>query len=228
MTMAAHEIESIVRAVVARLREGQGGRVEPTSVSQSTMSAAPELAGGTLRLTGRLVTVATIAGRLDGVRQLELPAGAVVTPAVRDQLRQRNIPLRFTQTTAPAASPPITLYVHRTDPACSTDRLATSLGGQATLELLTACPVEQAVAELAAVLTHSASRGLLMTRGWAEAQGLANRWSSVRAFAAFDARMVQSARRDWNANLMVIDPGRSSQQEILHFTREFLRCESAK
>jgi len=225
MTMAAHEIESIVRAVVARLREGQGGRVEPACGPKSIGAESSEPAGSTLRLADRLVTVATITGRLDGIRQLELPHGAVVTPAARYQLRQRNIPLRFTKASGPTLSLPITLYVHRTDPACSTDRLAGSLAGHATVELLTACPVEQAVTELAAVLTNSASRGLLITGGWAQAQGLANRWNSVRAFAAFDARMVQSARRDWDANLMVVDPRRSSQQEILHFTREFLRCE---
>ena len=38
-------------------------------------------------LTGRLVTLADLNGRLEGVKQLVVPRGAVLTPAVRDRLR---------------------------------------------------------------------------------------------------------------------------------------------
>ena len=72
------EIERIVQEVIRRL----------TSAGIRVSSGNSEL-----KLSDRIVTLATIEGRLDGVQQLVVPAKAVVTPSVNDELRDRNIEL---------------------------------------------------------------------------------------------------------------------------------------
>ena len=83
MTLSAKQLEWIVGEVIRRLR------AEPTLAAGNGSAAA----GGALALNDRLVTLTTLRGRLDGVRSVRVPSGAVVTPAVRDELKQRGIEL---------------------------------------------------------------------------------------------------------------------------------------
>ena len=76
--LAAEEIERIVQEVIRRL------------TSAGKQDSSPKAA---LQLDDRLITLATIEGRLDGIDQLVVLAKAVITPSVRDELRDRNIEL---------------------------------------------------------------------------------------------------------------------------------------
>ncbi len=71
------EIERIVREVLAELMAGK------TTEQNSTR--------GELVLSSKVVSVAVLTGRLDGVSRIIMPRGAVVTPAARDLLRERRI-----------------------------------------------------------------------------------------------------------------------------------------
>lgn len=77
MQLSNEQLEWIVREVVRRLTAG---------------AAAPD-AGDALRVQDRVVTTATVKGRLNGVRRLVVSKGAIVTPSVRDDLRERQITL---------------------------------------------------------------------------------------------------------------------------------------
>jgi hypothetical protein len=77
----ADQLEWIVREVVRRLREGAAG-------------AAAPIADGQLTLPHTLITAATLEHRLEGVARVSVPPRAVVTPAARDLLKERNIELR--------------------------------------------------------------------------------------------------------------------------------------
>ena len=46
-----------------------------------------------LEIDDSVVALATLSGRLDGICRLVVKTDAVVTPSVRDELRQRNIAL---------------------------------------------------------------------------------------------------------------------------------------
>src|SRR4051812_22339888 len=93
------EIERVVRAVLDRLNAGTPGP------APSSPQPAP---GHTLTVSDRVVTLATLSGRLEGVVQLVVPARAIVTPAVRDRLRELKIGMSYAAngltTTAPARS----------------------------------------------------------------------------------------------------------------------------
>jgi len=73
------EIERIVQEVIRRLMS-LGVRV-----GSSPMSA--------LTIEDRVITLSTIEGQLEGIQQVIVQPKAVVTPSVRDELRQKKIEL---------------------------------------------------------------------------------------------------------------------------------------
>jgi hypothetical protein len=80
MTYSEEQVEWIVREVLRRL-----GATRPGPQHHA--------AGSDLHLTERVITMRSIEGRLHGVNQLVVPHRAVVTPAVKDELKQRKIQL---------------------------------------------------------------------------------------------------------------------------------------
>ncbi len=83
MTFTAEEIERIVQEVIRRLAVA-GIRANPNK------SDKPDKA---LTIESRLITLATLEGQLEGINQVIVPPRAVVTPAVKDELRDRKIEL---------------------------------------------------------------------------------------------------------------------------------------
>ena len=78
MTATPEQLEWIVQEVIRRL--------------QRTGDAAPA-AGGELWLSDRVVTLAALKDRLTNVRRVVVTQRAVVTPAARDELNDRQIEL---------------------------------------------------------------------------------------------------------------------------------------
>ena len=76
----AEFFERVVREVIRRLRD-QGLCVQEDEKHAD------------LRLNERLVTLATLQGRLAGVRRIIVDPRAVVTPSVRDELMDQEIEL---------------------------------------------------------------------------------------------------------------------------------------
>jgi len=75
-------IERIVQEVIRRLVE-RGVVVRPATNIDET-----ELA-----VSDKVVTLATLDGRLAGVKRVVVGGGSIVTPAVRDELNDRSIEL---------------------------------------------------------------------------------------------------------------------------------------
>ena len=75
-------IERIVQEVIRRLIE-QGIAVRLAATNDET-----ELA-----VSDRVVTLATLGGRLAGVKRLVVGGRSIVTPAVKDELNDRSIEL---------------------------------------------------------------------------------------------------------------------------------------
>jgi hypothetical protein len=110
MSVSAADIETIVRLVVARLQAldaAPGGRLSPGAASSTThVSLPPALPSSkpvtstdtdraTLVLTAPLVSLEHLRGKaMNGVQVVEVPRRAVVTPAVKDELKLRGIQLR--------------------------------------------------------------------------------------------------------------------------------------
>ena len=82
MTFTEEQIEWIVAEVIRRL--------PPTWVAENERSSSPV---GELSIADRVVTMRSIEGRLNGITSLVVNRRAVITPAVRDELKQRKIEL---------------------------------------------------------------------------------------------------------------------------------------
>ena len=78
MSYTEQDVQRIVLEVIRRL--GLVGLPPATVTNELTVSE-------------RVVTMRSIEGQLAGVNRLVVPDRAVVTPAVKDELRQRNIEL---------------------------------------------------------------------------------------------------------------------------------------
>ena len=94
MELTQLDIERIVREVIARLKaeapnhpktSGRGG------VCRSDEGPSGVRKGDTIHCNQRVVTLATLDGKLDGVRRFIARRGAVITPAVKDLFRDRGI-----------------------------------------------------------------------------------------------------------------------------------------
>jgi len=82
MTFTEQQIEWIVMEVLRRLGVADSGKGSP-----------PPAHGSELRLNNAVITLRSIEGRLSGIAQVVVPPRAVVTPAVKDELKQKRIEL---------------------------------------------------------------------------------------------------------------------------------------
>jgi hypothetical protein len=86
MTFTEEQVEWIVSEVIRRL------------LSQGVAVGEPGSSTVELTINDKVITLRTIEGKLNGVKQLRVPPRAVVTPAVKDELRMRNVELAFKHT----------------------------------------------------------------------------------------------------------------------------------
>lgn len=97
MQITSAEIESIVRVVLQRLRSMTapipGSTSQPAAALASIPATDAEVLPGVVKLQSKLVTLEHITGRLAGTNVLEIPAKAIVTPAVLDELRAHRVQL---------------------------------------------------------------------------------------------------------------------------------------
>ncbi len=82
MILSQEQLEWIVREVVRRLRETTG---EGDSTADS--------GNGRLTIAEKLVTIETVRDKLGSVKCVEVPGRAIVTPAVVDWLKDKQIEL---------------------------------------------------------------------------------------------------------------------------------------
>jgi hypothetical protein len=89
MNLTPEQVERVIAEVVRRLTAGVG--VAPSESASPSLAVSPTSA--TLQVRERLVTMATLDGRLASAKRLIVPQRAIVTPQVRDELKKRKIEL---------------------------------------------------------------------------------------------------------------------------------------
>jgi hypothetical protein len=89
VTLDAEQLEWVVREVVRRLRDV----AISVSSNGATPRETPPEADAHITLADALITTSTLENRLDGVSRVTVAAKAIVTPSVRDLLRERQIEL---------------------------------------------------------------------------------------------------------------------------------------
>ncbi len=179
---------------------------------------------GELVLGARVVTLADLADRLVGVRRLVVTPQAVVTPAVRDELLRRNIPLVFGEAEPAEASGSVRLVTIATgttfDPAGLLRAL--EVEGIATESQRLDCLIAT-VDALVVELAKERTLGLLLTRHTAAALCLANRVHGVRAVWGLDVGGVARDAAAVGANLLVVDPAAAGVFRLKQLVLQFCR-----
>jgi len=224
MTQSQSDIDRMVREVLAALADkGLAPRAENVATEPAAESSPDALV-----LTTRVVTLSQLQGRLDAIRRLVVPNRAVITPAVRDELRQKNITVEFASESTPTASGCLRLVLATSGSGANLKPLAGSLAESLTggdVEVVSRefdCAI-RAVEQLAGELRTANTLGLLITRHVATALCLANRHAGVRAITAADAKSVAQNAAAVGANLLLLDPEGGNTFRLRQAAAEFCR-----
>ncbi len=210
MSVSAEQIERIVREVLASLpAPGGSSSIVPAAAAKA------EKPTGQLSLSGKLITLAQLDKRLDGVQQVVVRRGAIVTPAAKDLLQERKIAVAFEAAKTNATSKAKWQLVCATaetkfDPA---ELLRTANKQGVSTERLANTGLVGVVDELADRIAKGGLLGLLFTTKTAAAGCIANRHRGVRAASANCHVGVRDAIAEIGVNLLLIDTrGKSTFQ----------------
>jgi hypothetical protein len=224
------DLEAIVREVYRRLEQlSDGGAADMNDEAETKKQASAKPAAqqtatdaAQLELADRTITMGLIAGRLDGVKEMLVPAGAVVTPSVRDELRRRQVVLRTAGKQAADAAPRAALVLGVTG---GVDRAGAAVAavqaeGSAAERIDHDCVLE-VVRQVTHAIVAQPRIGLVLTDRPAVALCLANRHTAIRAAWGVNAASVRDATSLIGANLLVVDPALHGVRELRAMIREF-------
>jgi hypothetical protein len=223
-TATTEDIERIVREVMAQLGVASktAAAPPPAAPTSAPPAVSPAARDGDVCVDLRVVTLESVAGRLSGAKQLIVPAHALVTPAVRDELRRKRVALVRGSAAAGVRNehPRLLLVVGRTrhDPAAAVQML-TQEGIDVQTESFD-CMIA-ATDKLAAAVAPGQSLGLLWTQHTAAGLCLANRHAGLRAVLATSVPATAAAVSAVGANVLVVDPAAGTAYEKKQILREF-------
>jgi len=236
MTQTPLDIERIVREVIAELGRmsapdscanapSEGPAPASTPPEEDSRVGGDPAADGDLVLDCRVVTIAEIEGRLQSVRRLVVPQGAVVTPSVQDELYRQRVTLAYAS--ASPARPTgggvrlvLATLGRRYDPSTLIGALSKEgldVDAQ-TFDCLIA-----ATDRLAERIATGDALGLLLTRHTAAGLCLANRHNAVRGIGGDDVRAVTADAASVGANLLVVDPATAGLFQLKQMVTVFCR-----
>jgi ribose 5-phosphate isomerase RpiB len=253
------DIERIVREVLRRLQSAQAAvaGTEPHSPVNATrvlgsaapasgrQAAHPTGGGQALQLRDRVVTLALLEGRLEGVRRVLVPVSSLVTPAVHDELRKRQVELVRGGVTSPPAPESasrgrrsagdetttltpvadtgllVGVVVGTQDPAALVKTVCADLGD---VSCLTGSSLPEVVQRVSQAIVGQRRSAVLLTHRPAAAVCVANRRRGVRATWGWSAAAAAEATQTMGANLLVIDPAAHSVFQVRRMIREFVQA----
>ncbi|MEN6450807.1 MAG: hypothetical protein ABFC96_09965 [Thermoguttaceae bacterium] len=198
-------------------------KAERPSPEPPVPSPEPAASSDALALAVRLVTMNEVSGRLDGIRRVVVGRGAIVTPAVTDELLRRGIALEYADAPKPAvAGVRLVLVVARTEFDPASLAAALTREGFVVEPSVSDCLVA-ATDQLVRDIANPATLGVLITRHTAAGVCLANRQARVRAIHGVDAPSVASAAAAVGANVLVVDPRAATFFQLKQMITEFGR-----
>ncbi len=220
MTQIPLDIERVVREVLAELKCAPATATqEPTAAVQTSKPG-----NGELELSTRLVTMEEIDDRLGGIHRVVVAPQAVVTPAVRDALRQRNIALSRALPAKNPSAAPLRLVIVAARTKFDPKILANSMQSEGIeVKCQTTDCLLAGTDQLAGELAKGDALGLLLTPHTAAALCLANRLAGVRAVLGCNANNVEADLRAVGANLLVADPQSVSLFKLARMAGDYYR-----
>lgn len=212
----AIDIDGIVREVLRRLRAISATDTASTAPAPTTTPATPTQPAATandhvsLAFGERLVTLAALNGKLNGLKQLVVGRKAIVTPAVVDELKKRGITV-VRHDSASSQHAKVRLLVSASSGSlkkATRSELSAAMNGIEWLECHATSSLVGAVQELAKHITQRKLPGLLLTEQPLSAAVVANRNPQIRAAVIGDGRSLDDALSQIGCNLVAVDPKR--------------------
>ena len=225
-----HNTEWIVAEVLRRLEKlvRTPGGPQPQPTAPETQAGSPRSESGGQRnesdlvIAERVVSLATIGERLAGKKRLLVQPKAVVTPAVRDELRKRGVRLERTTETerSPTCSSKLMVTIGCSSPAA--ERLAAQ-ARQSGCDTNQCSDAQAATKKIGQHLREDGATAVWLSNTPLLAQTLANRDGSIRACVAHNVTEVQSAITAIGTNLVVVDPDRVTEFQWKQIVAELRR-----
>ncbi|WDI40813.1 hypothetical protein [Bremerella sp. P1] len=193
---SSQDIERIVRMVVQRLMR-DGAASSPTATASV----------GELRLDVKLVTVETLKEKLnESITVLCVPTKAVVTPAVKDELKQRGVELRRIDQNDCGQK-------QMTPAVVNAAKQSVSGAWQSTPRTEQVGSLSQAV-DRAIAMAKSDQMAVILSEQPELAVAAANRTSGIRAMVACGSHDWQAAAKSLGANLVVCHPAQWQDSDV--------------
>ena len=210
------DVENIVREVLARLNHSPAA------------APADELVAGELSIEGKIVAIEQLQGKLAGIRQVSVPRGAIVTPAARDLLKEKNVQLAWRvageKASGGSSGSAVSLVLGVADTIYEPAKLVQALVKSGTaVSRLAQTGLAIVVSELTDAVAKSGQTGLLLTSQTATAVCLANRNRGVRAVTGENRNAIAAAVQAVGANVLVFDPARRGEWELKQIVGDFVR-----
>jgi len=202
MTVSADEIERIVRDVMSRLASER-----PAAAKEAETPKPAAATVGELVLETKVVTLEEVQGRLGGIKQLSVQERAIITPAVRDLLRDKKVGLvrRAAGAQVSGSATGRTIVVAAVDAKAAVAGLVRELRSQGCkLEELAQAGLAAAVRELGDEVAKSGAVGLLVCDEPEAALIALNRRSGIRAVGGDDVATIKRSTKAVGANAFVV------------------------
>lgn len=206
---SAAQIERLVREVLAQLAPMPAPRAEATTE---------------LWLEQSVIAVRDLEERLAQVKQVVVPAKAILTPAARDFLKERGIQVRRATVVTPKASRPTTLLLGVAETRHETTAVISQLRQRGVqVEQLARTGLKTVVAELAIEASRGGRRAWLLTEATHEAVCLANRTPGVWAATAQHRGELAAARKAIPLNFVITNPAASTTFQQTQLAQEYAK-----
>ena len=242
MSIATFDIDAIVRQIMADL--GVTGASSPIALGSANVSKAVVKKPvkdkksddkSKLHLLDSLVTLASLEGRLDDVREVVITPNAVVTPSVRDLLYKKEIRLQTSgfklQEKVSIVNPEarssktetwkVWLGLH--DLKREPETLLNYLQGNGSfVKASFRCIIATVEAAVKQLCESQNNRAIIATNYAAAAMVLANRYASVRAIVGNSPEQTVQDAAQVGANLLVLSVDRLGAYRMREIARAFL------
>jgi hypothetical protein len=221
MNLTATQIEDIVRVVVQRLRAGVVAPSVPmTPIQTPAPIKTPESSSGDVHLSDRVITLESLQGQL-GAKTIVVHPKAVVTPAVKDLLRQQNIrlvrqlPTENAQATRPA---PLLLVTNEAQHSAMSKRVCSQ---QATT--IAASNAASAVSAIDQHLANGSSGAVWCSDTPFASVAATFGHASLRAMQLFNLQDLPRAIEQAQPNVLILDCHTWNAPAIMNLVRNWYR-----
>lgn len=179
----------------------------------------------TLEIHDKVVSLRALEKKLEGVRRLVLAEGAIVTPSVRDEIKQRGITIEFMAGASRSGnlqSCHVTLV--SADKSKSLWQTLEKLGQRTGMQILPFQANEDILLhELQMSITNNRGRVAWFSERPAGVVHRANRAAWLKAAWVVDVPSVCEAQQSIDANLYAIQPSRHSMSELQQLIELIMR-----